>query len=153
VRVLLAGHFSRTRWTMGMFVGGKRGVVSDMNVVPLIDILLVLLVIFMIIPVHNMGLDAQLPQQSTRPPDAPPPFVVVVQVLADGALRVNQEPVSWDRLGARIEEVFKQRATRIAFIRGDGPVEFGVVAKVIDVMHTSGIASVGLLTPGLEKGL
>jgi biopolymer transport protein TolR len=138
---------------MGMFVGGKRGVVSDMNVVPLIDILLVLLVIFMIIPVHNMGLDAQLPQPSAPPPDSPPPDVVVVQVLADGTLRINQEPVSWGKLGARIEEVFKQRVTRVAFIRGDGPVEFGVVAKVIDVMHTSGIASVGLLTPGLEKGL
>jgi biopolymer transport protein TolR len=139
---------------MEMFVGGKRGVVSDMNVVPLIDILLVLLVIFMIIPVHNVGLDAQLPQPSTYPPDSPPPDgIVVVQVLADGTLRINQEPVSWDRLGARIVEVFKLRATRIAFIRGDGPVEFGVVAKVIDVMHTSGIASVGLLTPGLEKGL
>jgi biopolymer transport protein TolR len=138
---------------MGMFVGGKRGVVSDMNVVPLIDILLVLLVIFMIIPVHNMGLDARLPQESTRPPDSPPRDVVVVQALADGTLRINEEPVSWDRLGARIEEVFKPRASRVAFIRGDGPVEFGVVAKVIDVMHTSGIASVGLLTPGLEKGL
>jgi biopolymer transport protein TolR len=139
---------------MGMFVGGKRGIVSDMNVVPLIDILLVLLVIFMIIPVHNMGLDARLPQPSTQPPDSPPPDeVVVVQVLADGTLRINQEPVGWDRLGARIEEVFKPRAMRVAFIRGDGPVEFGVVAKVIDVMHTSGIASVGLLTPGLEKGL
>jgi len=138
---------------MGMFVGGKRGVVSDMNVVPLIDILLVLLVIFMIIPAHNMGLDAQLPQPSTQPPDSPPPGVVVVQVLADGSLRINQEPVSWDRLGARIEEVFKLRASRIAFIRGDGPVEFGVVAKVIDVMHTSGIASVGLLTPDLDRGL
>jgi biopolymer transport protein TolR len=139
---------------MGMFVGGKRGVVSDMNVVPLIDILLVLLVIFMIIPVHNMGLDAKLPQPSTQPPDDSPPIdVIVVQVLADGTLRINQEPVGWDRLGGRIEEVFKQRASRVAFIRGDGPVEFGVVAKVIDVMHTSGIASVGLLTPGLEKGL
>jgi biopolymer transport protein ExbD len=137
---------------MAMFVGGKRGIVSDMNVVPLIDILLVLLVIFMIIPVHNMGLDAQLPLPSTHP-ESSPPDVVVVQVLADGSLRINQEPVSWDRLGARIEEVFKQRASRVAFIRGDGPVEFGVVAKVIDVMHTSGIASVGLLTPGLEKGL
>ena len=138
---------------MAMFVGGKRGIVSDMNVVPLIDILLVLLVIFMIIPVHNMGLDAQLPLPSTHPPESSPPDVVVVQVLADGSLRINQEPVSWDRLSARIEEVFKQRASRVAFIRGDGPVEFGVVAKVIDVMHTSGIASVGLLTPGLEKGL
>jgi biopolymer transport protein ExbD/biopolymer transport protein TolR len=137
-----------------MFVGGQRGVVSDMNIVPLIDILLVLLVIFMIIPVHNVGLDAKLPQPSTQPPDSlPPDGVVVVQVLADGTLRINQEPVGWDRLGGRIEEVFKRRASRVAFIRGDGPVEFGVVAKVIDVMHTSGIASVGLLTPGLEKGL
>jgi len=79
--------------------------------------------------------------------------VVVIQVLADGTLRINQEPVSWERLGNRIEEVFKLRATRVAFIRGDGAVEFGVAAKVIDVMHTSGIASVGLLTPDLEKGL
>ncbi len=139
---------------MGMSLGGKRGIVSDMNVVPLIDILLVLLVIFMIIPVYSKGLDALIPQQSTQPPDKKViDFVVVIQVLADGTLRINQEPVSFDKLGARIEEVFKSRATRVAFIRGDQPVEFGVVAKVIDVMHTSGIASVGLLTPDLEKGL
>jgi biopolymer transport protein ExbD/biopolymer transport protein TolR len=139
---------------MGMSVGGKRGIVSDMNVVPLIDILLVLLVIFMIIPVYSTGLDALVPQQSTQPPEsALTDEVVVIQVLADGTLRINQQPVSWERLGGRIEEIFKLRATRVAFIRGDEPVEFGVVAKVIDVMHTSGIASVGLLTPDLEKGL
>jgi len=61
--------------------------------------------------------------------------------------------VAWEALGGRLEEVFKQRASRTAFICGDGPVEFGVVAKVIDVMHTSGIASVGLLTPDLDQGL
>jgi biopolymer transport protein ExbD/biopolymer transport protein TolR len=137
-----------------MLVGGKCGIVSDMNVVPLIDILLVLLVIFMIIPVYSKGLDALVPQQTTQPLDKTViEKVVVIQVLADGTLRINQEPVSWERLGSRIEEVFKLRATRVAFIRGDRPVEFGVVAKVIDVMHTSGIASVGLLTPDLEKGL
>ncbi len=139
---------------MGMLVGGKRGIVSEMNVVPLIDVLLVLLVIFMIIRAHSEGLEALVPRQSTEPPDKIiRDDVVVIQVLADGTLRINQEPVSWDRLGNRIEEVFKLRATRVAFIRGDGAVEFGVVAKVIDVMHTSGIASVGLLTPDLEKGL
>jgi biopolymer transport protein ExbD/biopolymer transport protein TolR len=139
---------------MGMMVGGKRGVVSEMNVVPLIDILLVLLVIFMIIPVHNKGLDAQLPQPSTTASDPPPrDDVIVVQVLADGTMRINQEPVTYETLDARLEEIFKMRASRVAFIRGDAPVEFGVVAKVIDVMHTSGIASVGLLTPDLEKGL
>jgi biopolymer transport protein TolR len=139
---------------MGMSVGGKRGIVSEMNVVPLIDILLVLLVIFMIIPVHSRGLEALIPQRSSDKVVPPSPeSVVVVQVLADGTLRINREPVSWERLGGRIEEIFKLRATRVAFIRGDGPVEFAVVAKVIDVMHNSGIASVGLLTPDLEKGL
>jgi len=138
---------------MAMSVGGKRGIVSDMNVVPLIDILLVLLVIFMIIPVYSKGLDAQIPQQSPQPPETtfPDEAVVVIQVLADGTLRVNQEPVPFHKLGPRIEGIFKSRARRVAFIRGDEPVEFGVVAKVIDVMHISGIASVGLLTPELEK--
>jgi len=138
---------------MGMLVGGKRGIVSDMNVVPLIDILLVLLVIFMIIQVHSRGEEALVPQSAAQPDPGPPPDAVVIQVLADGTLRINQEPVTWERLGSRMEDVFKLRAARVAFIRGDAPVEFGVVARVIDVMHASGIASVGLLTPGLEKGL
>jgi biopolymer transport protein ExbD/biopolymer transport protein TolR len=138
---------------MGMMVGGKRGTVSEMNVVPLIDILLVLLVIFMIIPVYHKGLDALIPQESAHPEKIHNEDVVVVQVLADGTLRINQEPVAFDALGPRLEEVFKLRASRTAFIRGDKPVEFGVVANVIDVMHTSGIASVGLLTPDLDKGL
>jgi len=138
---------------MGMSVGGKRGIVSEMNVVPLIDILLVLLVIAMIVQVHTVGEEALIPQtmaETSRPPV--PDDVVVIQVLADGTLKINQEPVTFEKLGPRIEEIFKQRASRIAFIRGDQPVEFGVVANVIDVMHTSGIASVGLLTTGLEKG-
>jgi len=138
---------------MGMSVGGKRGIVSEMNVVPLIDILLVLLVIFMIIPTYSKGEEALIPQASRETGPTPPiDEVVVIQVLADGTLKINQEPVAFEKLGPRIEELFKQRASRIAFIRGDRPVEFGVVANVIDVMHTSGISSVGLLTPDLEKG-
>src|SRR5260370_35003657 len=124
-----------------------------MDVVALIDIVLVVMVIFMIIPRYSKGLDALVPQPSTEKVLGPPPDVVVIQVLADGTLRINQEPVSWERLGGRIEEVFKLRATRVAFIRGDGPVEFGVVAKVVDVMPPSGIAAVGPLTPGLSHGL
>lgn len=136
---------------MSFSIGGKRGIVSDPNVVPLIDILLVLLVIFMVIP-HHKGLDAQIPQPSTETGPAPPVDVVVVQVLADGTLRINQQPVAWDNLGIRLGEVFESRASRTAFIRGDAPVEFGVVVRVIDIMHTSGVATVGLLTPDLEKG-
>ena len=139
---------------MGIVLGGKRGIVADPNVVPLIDILLVLLVIFMIIPAQYVGLDAQIPQQSM--PTGKEPLrdeVVVVQVLTDGILRINRQPVTWESLGSRLDEIFKMRIDRTAFIRGDSSVEFSVVAKVIDVMYTAGVAPVGLLTPELEKGL
>jgi biopolymer transport protein ExbD/biopolymer transport protein TolR len=136
---------------MGMLVGGKRGTITEMNVVPLIDILLVLLVIFMVIP-HTRGLKAEIPQ----PADTvvvEPPSIIVVQVLADGTLRINQEPVAWDSLQSRLEEVFKLRADHTAFIRGDASVEFSVVARVIDVMNTAGIAPIGLLTQQMGNGL
>jgi biopolymer transport protein TolR len=139
---------------MGMSVGGsKRGTISEMNVVPLIDVLLVLLVIFMIIPHKQVGLRAEIPRpaEPTSPP-APEPELVVVQVQSDGSLKLNQQPVNWVRLPDRLQEAFKFRADRIAFVRGDALVEFQVVARVIDDMQAAGISSVGLLTPELEKG-
>jgi len=123
----------------------------EMNVVPLIDVLLVLLVIFMIIPHKQKGLQVELPQtESTNPPD-PRPQAIVIQVLADGSLRINQESVAWDRLRARLEQIFGSRASRTAFVRGDGGLEFQVIARGIDVMRAAGVSSVGLMTPGLEK--
>jgi len=137
---------------MAMQAGGSnRGAITELNVVPLIDILLVLLVIFMIIPTHQKGLDAMVPQTATAPEKQPDPAeVIVVQIRSNGDLRINQEPVSWTQLSGRLETIFKERATKVAFIRGDAPVEFQLVARVVDVMHGSGI-SVGLLTPGLEQ--
>jgi biopolymer transport protein TolR len=136
---------------MGMQVGHpKGGVFVEMNVVPLIDILLVLLVIFMIIPHHQKGLDASIPQPATQPGPLPDPAVIVVQVLSNGELRINRDPVGWDELATRLERIYSQRANKVAFIRGEAPVEFALVARVVDVMHGSGI-SVGLLTPGLEQ--
>ena len=140
---------------MGFALGGKRGVVSDPNIVPLIDVLLVLLVIFMLMP-HSMGLQAQIPQAcgASGPENCgqDKPQLVVIQVLANGSLRVNQEAVSWENLDNRLREIFKFRADRTAFIWGDASVEFSVVARVIDVMNTAGIAPIGLLTqqPGNE---
>jgi len=136
---------------MGMQVGGKRGLTVDMNVVPLIDILLVMLVIFMIIPHYSNGLDAKLPQPAEpRTVKTPDESVIVVQVREDGSLKINEESVSWDRLSPRLEEVFKERARKTAFIRGDAPVEFAAVARVVDVMRELDL-SVGLLTPKLEQ--
>jgi biopolymer transport protein ExbD len=76
---------------------------------------------------------------------------VVVQVLADGTLKLNQQTVSRMGLRERLQEIFKFRADRVAFVRGENPVEFQVVAQVIDDMHAAGISSVGLLTPELEQ--
>jgi biopolymer transport protein ExbD len=136
---------------MGMQVGGSnRGIQAEMNVVPLIDILLVLLVIFMIIPTHQKGLDAMVPQPAPKRSTYRSETIIVVQVQSNGELRINQEPVSWDHLAERMETIYKERATKVAFIRGEAPVEFAQVARVVDVLHGSGI-SVGLLTPGLEE--
>lgn len=130
--------------------GGNRGILADVNIVPLIDILLVLLVIFMIIPHHQQGLDASIPQSG--PSDGGPrPEVVVVQVLADGSLRINQESVAWDTLEDRLKQAFRLNARPTAFVRGDAPVEFAAIARVIDSMRGAGIVTVGLLTPELEK--
>jgi len=138
---------------MGISVGdSKRGILREMNVVPLIDILLVLLVIFMVIP-NSRGMKVEIPQPSPDPIETKPPDdIVVVQILADGSLKLNQTPVAWEMLRDKLQEVFKSRADRVAFVRGEDLVEFQAVAKVIDDMHAAGISSVGLLTPQLELG-
>ncbi len=130
--------------------GSNRGIIADVNVVPLIDVLLVLLVIFMIIPHSQFGLKAEIPQAAAPLPPSPVPEVVV-QVLADGSLRINQQPVSRENLQPRLEEIYKMRANRVVFIRGDAVVEFSQVARVMDVMKGAGLGPVGLMMPGLEQ--
>jgi biopolymer transport protein ExbD len=139
---------------MGISLGGaKLGTMAEMNVVPLIDILLVLLVIFMAIRSQvQFGLTADLPQQSdAKTKTLPPPDVIVVQVFGDGTLRINQDPVQWQDLQGRLKEIFEMRTSRVAFVRGDSVLEFGVIARAIDVMRGSGITTVGLMTPELEN--
>jgi len=136
---------------MGITLGGAElGQMAEMNVVPLIDILLVLLIIFMAVcPQMQYGLPAGLPQQ-TEPGPKTPSGVIVVQVFGDGTLRINQDPVQWKDLQGRLTEIFRMRASRVAFVRGDSAIEFGEIARAIDMMRGSGITTVGLMTPELE---
>ena len=136
---------------MGMQVGGSNGgAFVEMNVVPLIDILLVLLTIFMIMAEQQKGLDARIPQPATAPAAETSPGPIVIEVRSGGELLINQVPVAWDQLGRRLEEIFKERATKVAFLRGDAPLEFAQVARALDVIHGAGI-SVALLTTGLAQ--
>ncbi|HUI51457.1 MAG TPA: biopolymer transporter ExbD [Terriglobales bacterium] len=125
------------------------------NVVPLIDILLVLIIIFMVItPLTPKGLDTLVPQPSPNQQQNQEleNKTVVVQVLKDGKLKINNEDTTWDGLGPRIEAVFKDRAEKVAFVKGDNDVEFRQVARAIDIMRGAGIDKVGLITAKLEAG-
>ena len=137
---------------MGMGVlGGKRGIVSEMNVVPLIDILLVLLVIFMIIPHHQKGLQAVLPQEAGRPVPQDPSVPLIVQVASDGSVRINQSVVKLEDLSARLQQIFALRSSRVVFVQGDRSLEFQAVAQVLDLVHSAGASPIGLLSSQLEK--
>jgi biopolymer transport protein ExbD len=142
---------------MGISVGKKKGgPMAEMNVIPLIDILLVLIIIFMVItPTTPQGLEALVPQPNPnpqQPQDQLQAKTVVVQVLSDGKLKINEEPHTWETLGRRLDEIFKTRAEKVAFVKGDETVQFHNVARAIDIMRSNGVEKVGLITAKIESG-
>jgi len=137
---------------MGLTVSGNKGSISEPNIVPLIDVLLVLIIIFMVItPVTPQGLEARLPQPSPNDDrkQSDNSQAIVVRVTSGQRVLINQETVAWDDLGSRLENIFKQRAEKVAFVQGDDSVEFVQVARAVDIMRGAGIDNVGLITANL----
>src|SRR5437016_11771914 len=124
---------------MGMDVGGEKGgAMATPNVVPLIDILLVLIIIFMVItPLTPKGLDTLVPQPSPNQQQNVEleNKTVVVQVEKNGKLKINNEDTTWEGLGPRIEQIFKERAEKIAFVKGDNDVMFMEVERALDIIR------------------
>ena len=141
---------------MAMAVGGSgKGPVANINMTPMIDVLLVLIIIFMVItPLTPKGLEALVPQP-------PPPNqkvqedntrTVVIVIEKDKSMKINQDPITESALQGRLEDIFKTRAERVVFVKGDPDLEFRDVAKAIDIAHGAGIDKVGLMTAKVEAG-
>ena len=140
---------------MAMAVGKKGGAVSDINVTPLIDVLLVLIIIFMVItPLTPNGLDALVPQPNPNQKEDESVLsrTIVVSMDASRQVEINQNPVDIRQLGQRLEDIFKTRNERIMFIKGDPTLTFADVAQLIDISKGAGIDKIGLITKNIEEG-
>lgn len=143
---------------MGMSGGSTGGAMSDMNVTPLIDVLLVLLIIFMVIvPVTPKGLDTLVPQPPKDHKDTPEnDRTIVVQVLSNGAgapsYKINQDDFAKNALEPKLAEIFSTRQEKVMFVKGDKDLDFSKVAEVIDFGHQAGVDNIGLITPRVEAG-
>ena len=132
-----------------------RGMKFEINVTPLIDVLLVLLIIFMVIvPAIPKGEAALVPQPSDGKSGNEP---VVLEVLKGAAgqvsFRINQQAVAREELGGRLATIYANRAQRVLFVKGDDQLKFTEIAEVIDIGHAAGVDHVGLLTPRVAAGL
>jgi biopolymer transport protein TolR len=144
---------------MGMGGGGGTGhAMSDINVTPMIDVLLVLLIIFMVIvPITPKGLNTLVPQPPKNHEDTPDNSrTIVVSVLANGkgepSYMINSDNFAKSALEPKLVEIFAARQEKVMFVKGDKDLDFSKVAEVIDMGHQAEVDNIGLITPRIEAG-
>jgi biopolymer transport protein ExbD len=140
-------------------MGSSGGAMGDINVTPMIDVLLVLLIIFMVIvPVTPKGLDALVPQPPKDPQKQPPQNdrTIVVQVVNNPGhppiYKINETEVNKTELLGKLTDIYSNRAERIMFVRGDDDVNFAYIAEVIDIGKAANVDHIGLMTPKIMAG-
>jgi biopolymer transport protein ExbD len=138
---------------MAFSTAGGRPFQAEINMTPMIDVLLVLIIVFMVVVSMSQkkGLQAEIPQPADSPQTPAAPRTVVIQLgwTAEGqppSVKINDESVKWEGLQGRLFDVFKQRAEKVAFVKGDDDVDFEYVADAISIARESGVERVGLLT-------
>jgi biopolymer transport protein TolR len=138
---------------MAFSTAGSGVLRAEINITPMIDILLVLMIVFMVAVTMSgeKGLEAEIPKPASSMQSSPAPTTVVIQLnwIGEGqapSVKINEESVKWENLHERLIDIFKQRAERIAFVKGDDDVAFQYVADAISIARDSGVESVGLLT-------
>ena len=144
---------------MAFSTGGGGGAMGEINVTPMIDILLVLLIIFMVIvPVTPKGLDALVPQPPKNPQQQQQQNdrTIVVQVLyrpgQAPAYKINDTDVNHGDLLGKLTDIYANRAERVMFVRGDDDVNFAYIADVIDIGKSANVDHIGLMTPMIQQG-
>lgn len=140
---------------MGMSNAGATGSMSEINVTPLIDVMLVLLIIFMVVtPLTQKGLDVELPESADNVAEAAPdPNQLVLDIDQGGNVTINKQPVSWDELPLRVRDIFETRSDKTIFMRAAPNLKYGEVVAVLDVVRGNGVERVGIVPPQDGMGM